>query len=353
MGPRARRVPSVIVHHPDRRQGFGSVCPGGACGDLGISRFPPRGERFIVFPSTHTRLSERVDLRRQVFEDRLGRPRPAPGVPRRGPVDQHVTRARDRGPGVPDRSTLLAESRPARPSGRETERTFRHPVRPSGALSVPFVYSSVPSVVDLFRESASTSRHDQVVSLLASLPFKTPRGLALENLALRQQLAALHQSVKRPRLSQGDRCSMSRNILLLSGPRSKSSRPSPGSRRLGTCCGTEIESTPRPSSGASPDSPSNRCGRRHALRGRIRSSNVERLIGALRRECFDHVIVLNERHLKRIWRQCVDYYHACRTHVSLAKDAPEPRRVESPTMGKVTAVRTVGGLHHHYTRLAA
>ena len=80
---------------------------------------------------------------------------------------------------------------------------------------------------------------------------------------------------------------------------------------------------------------------------------VERLIGSLRRECFDHVIVLDERHLKRILREYVNYYHSCRTHLSLEKDAPEPRLVESPTMGKVTAVPKVGGLHHYYTRLAA
>jgi len=80
---------------------------------------------------------------------------------------------------------------------------------------------------------------------------------------------------------------------------------------------------------------------------------VERLIGSLRRECFDHVIVLDERHLKRILREYLDYYHSCRTHLSREKDAPEPRLVESPTMGKVTAVPKVGGLHHYYTRLAA
>ncbi len=80
---------------------------------------------------------------------------------------------------------------------------------------------------------------------------------------------------------------------------------------------------------------------------------VERVIGSLRRECLDHLIVLDERHLKRILREYVDYYHACRTHLSLEKDAPESRRVESPEMGGVTAVPMVGGLHHYYTRLAA
>ncbi len=80
---------------------------------------------------------------------------------------------------------------------------------------------------------------------------------------------------------------------------------------------------------------------------------VERVIGTIRRDCLDHVIVLNERHLRRILREYVDYYHSCRTHLSLEKDAPEPRLVESPGMGRVTAIPKVRGLHHYYTRLAA
>ena len=63
------------------------------------------------------------------------------------------------------------------------------------------------------------------------------------------------------------------------------------------------------------------------------------MIGSIRRECLDHVIVFDERHLKRILRKYVDYYHSCRTHLSLEKDAPEPRRVESPAMGKVRAIQ--------------
>ena len=69
---------------------------------------------------------------------------------------------------------------------------------------------------------------------------------------------------------------------------------------------------------------------------------------ALSREALAQ-IVLDERHLRRILRKYVDYYHSCRTHLSLEKDAPEPRRVESPAMGKVSAIPKVGGLHHHYT----
>ena len=65
---------------------------------------------------------------------------------------------------------------------------------------------------------------------------------------------------------------------------------------------------------------------------------VERMIGSIRRECLDHVIVLDERHLKRILRKYVDYYHSCRTHLSLEKDAPEPRRVESPAMVSIIII---------------
>ena len=67
----------------------------------------------------------------------------------------------------------------------------------------------------------------------------------------------------------------------------------------------------------------------------------------------DHVTVLDEQHLRRILRKYVDYYHSCRTHLSLEKDAPEPRRIASPTMGKVRAIPKVGGLHHYYIRRAA
>ena len=92
---------------------------------------------------------------------------------------------------------------------------------------------------------------------------------------------------------------------------------------------------------------------RTAPRSPWQSPYVERVIGSIRRECLDLVIVLDERHLRRILRAYVDYYHSCRTHLSLDKDAPEPRPVENPAMGRVTAIPMVGGLHHYYTRLAA
>jgi len=80
---------------------------------------------------------------------------------------------------------------------------------------------------------------------------------------------------------------------------------------------------------------------------------AERLIGSIRRECLDHVIVCNERSLKRILRSYVDYYHNFRTHLSLDKDAPTPRDVQPPELGRVIEMPVVGGLHHRYLRKAA
>ena len=79
---------------------------------------------------------------------------------------------------------------------------------------------------------------------------------------------------------------------------------------------------------------------------------VERVIGSIRRECMDHVIVWNERHLLRVLRSYFDYYHDSRTHLSLERNAPNPREVEWPSQGKVVAIPQVGGLHHRYTRAA-
>jgi putative transposase len=80
---------------------------------------------------------------------------------------------------------------------------------------------------------------------------------------------------------------------------------------------------------------------------------VERLIGTLRRDCLDHVVALNEHHLRRIVARYLDYYHDWRTHLSLSMDAPNPRVVHPPHRGRVVAFPELGGLHHHYERLAA
>jgi putative transposase len=80
---------------------------------------------------------------------------------------------------------------------------------------------------------------------------------------------------------------------------------------------------------------------------------VERLIGSIRRECLDHVIVLNEHHLRRILTGYFAYYHTWRTHLALEMDSPERRPVQPPERGRVLVVPEVGGLHHHYERQAA
>ena len=80
---------------------------------------------------------------------------------------------------------------------------------------------------------------------------------------------------------------------------------------------------------------------------------VERVIGSIRRECLDHVIILNERHLRRVLQEYFKYYHYSRTHLGLAKDCPEPRSVESPDLGPIHSEPMVGGLHHRYYRQAA
>jgi putative transposase len=80
---------------------------------------------------------------------------------------------------------------------------------------------------------------------------------------------------------------------------------------------------------------------------------VERLIGSIRRDLLDHVIVLNEPHLTRLLTEYMAYYHRYRTHLSLEMDCPESRPVEPRKAGAVLAIPEVGGLHHHYARRAA
>jgi transposase InsO family protein len=80
---------------------------------------------------------------------------------------------------------------------------------------------------------------------------------------------------------------------------------------------------------------------------------VERLIGSVRRECLNHLIIWDESHLRRIVRNYLAYYHGSRTHLSLNKDAPEGRVQESAEVGEIRAIPVVGGLHHRYTRQAA
>ena len=80
---------------------------------------------------------------------------------------------------------------------------------------------------------------------------------------------------------------------------------------------------------------------------------VERVIGSIRRECLDHVIVINESHLRRVLFSYVDYYHRSRTHLPLDKDCPDARPIQPPNSGKVIAIPQIGELHYRYERLAA
>ncbi len=79
---------------------------------------------------------------------------------------------------------------------------------------------------------------------------------------------------------------------------------------------------------------------------------VERVIGTIRRELLDHVIVLDDGHLRRRLRSYLRYYGS-RTHLALDKDAPEPRALESADRRRILALPLVGGLHHRYVRHAA
>ena len=90
---------------------------------------------------------------------------------------------------------------------------------------------------------------------------------------------------------------------------------------------------------------------RTAPRSPWQNPYVERVIGSIRRECLDHVIVFNERHLRRVLRTYVAYYQQSRTHLALGKDAPVERAVQ-PT-GRIVVRPEVGGLHHRYERQAA
>jgi hypothetical protein len=90
-----------------------------------------------------------------------------------------------------------------------------------------------------------------------------------------------------------------------------------------------------------------------APRSPWQNPTIERVIGSIRRECLDYLVIFNERHLRRVLSSYIDYYHRTRTHLSLDKDCPHSRPIQPPTSGRVIAIPQVGGLHHRYQRLAA
>jgi putative transposase len=92
---------------------------------------------------------------------------------------------------------------------------------------------------------------------------------------------------------------------------------------------------------------------RTAPRSPWQNAYVERIIGSIRRECLNHVVVVNEAGLRRVLAGYVAYYVRSRTHLALEKDSPVPRVVQSASAGRIVATPEVGGLHHRYDRVAA
>ncbi len=88
-----------------------------------------------------------------------------------------------------------------------------------------------------------------------------------------------------------------------------------------------------------------------SLRSPWQNGVAERWVNSCRRDLFDHVIVLNERHLKRIMTEFVPYYREDRTHLGLGKETPG-RRIRSATTGRAISHARLGGLHHRYDRAA-
>ena len=86
-----------------------------------------------------------------------------------------------------------------------------------------------------------------------------------------------------------------------------------------------------------------------APRSPWQNGHAERLIGSIRRECLDHVIVFGERHLRHVLRSYAHHYNGARTHLSLAKDSPQTRAVQA--VGSILPLPILGGLHHHYVRI--
>jgi transposase InsO family protein len=86
-----------------------------------------------------------------------------------------------------------------------------------------------------------------------------------------------------------------------------------------------------------------------APRSPWQNGHTERLIGSIRRECLDHVVVFGERHLRHVLLSYMQYYNDARTHLSLNKDAPVPRAVQA--VGHILPAPILGGLHHHYVRI--
>src|SRR5437660_502083 len=207
-----------------------------------------------------------------------------------------------------------------------------------------------------------------LTTLLATLwsIFRSRASLGLENLALRHQIGVLHRSAgKRPKLTAGDRllwiCLSRlwrdwRSALAIVKPETVVAWHRAAFRLFWTWkvrCGkpgrpvisSEVRDLIRKMCRENPGW--------GAPRSPWQRAYIERVIGSVRRECLDHMIVFHETSLRRTLTSYFDYYHRSRTHLSLGKDAPEPRAIHPPAMGSVVALPLVGGLHHRYERRAA
>jgi putative transposase len=90
-----------------------------------------------------------------------------------------------------------------------------------------------------------------------------------------------------------------------------------------------------------------------APRSPWQNAYVERIIGSIRRECLNHIIIFDERHLRRVLSTYFQYHHQSRIHLSLNKDCSESRPIQLPSAGTVIAFPQVGGLHHRYESAAS
>jgi transposase InsO family protein len=86
-----------------------------------------------------------------------------------------------------------------------------------------------------------------------------------------------------------------------------------------------------------------------APRSPWQNGHAERLIGSIRRECLDHIVVFGDAHLRRIFAAYTGYYNELRTHLSLAKDSPAHRPIQR--LGQLATRPILGGLHHQYGRI--
>ncbi len=77
--------------------------------------------------------------------------------------------------------------------------------------------------------------------------------------------------------------------------------------------------------------------------------HAERLIGSIRREYLDHVVVFGERHLRHVLLSYMEYYNGACTHLSLNKDAPTPRAIQ--VVERILSMPILGGSHHQYVRI--